>query len=180
DDAPEHNNIDSSNFLLSDPTNRRRDRASSLTDKRHFFNFTGIFLPEVHAGSGAANSLLNHNRLSLGLVASSGDLFNVGSNRILNGDSSEAATFQRPLFVGRNTVRAGSVAELFARYSRLFPIRERASLEFIAESTNLLNTLNATGLNTTAQVDASGAILAPPTNAVTGGRDQRLIQLGIR
>ena len=91
DDAPEQNNIDSSNFLLADPTNRRRDRASSLTDKRHFFNFTGIFLPEVHAGSGAANYLLNHNRLSLGLVASSGDLFNVGRNRQLDLDSSEPA-----------------------------------------------------------------------------------------
>ena len=38
DDAPEQNNIDSSNFL-SDPTNRRRDRANSLTDKRHVFNY---------------------------------------------------------------------------------------------------------------------------------------------
>ena len=38
DDAPEQNNIDSSNFLLSDPTNRRRDRGNSLTDRRHAFN----------------------------------------------------------------------------------------------------------------------------------------------
>ena len=50
DDAPEQNNIDSSNFL-SDPTNRRRDRANSLTDKRHVFNMTGVFLPEFHVSA---------------------------------------------------------------------------------------------------------------------------------
>ena len=33
DDAPEQNNIDSSNLVLSDPTNRRRDRGNSLTDR---------------------------------------------------------------------------------------------------------------------------------------------------
>ena len=105
DDAPEQNNIDSSNFL-SDPTNRRRDRANSLTDKRHVFNMTGVFLPEFHVSRGFANRILNGNQLSLTIQAASGDLFNIGSNRQLNLDSSEPAAFQRPLFIGRNTFRA--------------------------------------------------------------------------
>ena len=176
DDAPEQNNIDSSNFL-SDPTNRRRDRANSLTDKRHVFNMTGVFLPEFHVSHGFANRILNGNQLSLTIQAASGDLFNIGSNRQLNLDSSEPAAFQRPLFVGRNTFRAPAVFELNARYSRFFPIAERYVLEVLAETTNLTNTLNVVGVNSTALVDASGNTLVPATGAAIGARDQRLIQL---
>jgi len=107
-------------------------------------------------------------------------VFNIGSNRILNGDSSEAAANQRPLFVGRNTVRGPAIFELNARYSRLFPVSEHKTFEFIAESTNLTNTLNVTNLNTSALVDALGNIVVPSPNAATAARDQRLIQLGVR
>ena len=95
------------------------------------------------------------------MVAASGDVFNIGSNRILNGDISLGTANQRPLFVGRNTVRAPAVFELNARYSRLFPVSENRSFEFMAESTNITNTLNVTDLNTTAQVDSAGNILSP-------------------
>jgi len=165
---------------LSDPSNRRRDRGNSLTDRRNVFNLTGVFTPQFHGSGKLARYLLNLNRLSIGMVATSGDLFNIGSNRILNGDSSESAANQRPLFVGRNTVRAPAIFELNVRYSRLFPVREHRSLEFMAESTNIMNTLNVTNLSTTAKVDAFGNILAPPANAATSARDQRLIQLGLR
>ena len=70
-------------------------------------------------------------------MASSGDLFNMGGNKVLNGDGTEGAAFQRPLFVGRDTIRAGWVAEINARYSRLFPVTERKSVEFLAETTLL-------------------------------------------
>lgn len=53
-------------------------------------------------------------------------------------------------------------------------------LEFMAESTNITNTLNVTNLVTTAQVDAFGNVMAPPLNAATAARDQRLIQVGVR
>ena len=67
DDAPEQNNIDSTAYL-SDPTNRRRDRASSLTDKRHVFNMTGVFQPSVHVTSRIANALLNGNPIALTIL----------------------------------------------------------------------------------------------------------------
>ena len=82
--------------------------------------------------------------------------------------------------MGRNTVRAPAIFELNARYSRLFPFSEHRSVEFIAESTNIMNTLNVTNLSSTAQVDALGNIVVPPANAATGARDQRLVQLGLR
>jgi len=181
DDAPEQNSIDSANTVtLSDPSDRRRDRGNSLTDRRHVLNVTGVFAPQFQGSSKLAKYLLNLNRLSVGMVVTSGDVFNIGSNRILNGDSSEAAANQRPLFVGRNTVRAPAVFELNARYSRLFPVSEHKSFEFIAESTNITNRLNVTNLNTTASVDTLGNIVVPPPNAATAARDQRLIQLSVR
>ena len=83
DDAPEQNNIDSGNTVtLSDPSNRRRDRGNSLTDRRNVFNLTGVFTPQFHGSGKLARYLLNLNRLSIGMVATSGDLFNIGSNRI--------------------------------------------------------------------------------------------------
>jgi hypothetical protein len=128
DDAPEQNNIDSGNTVtLSDPSNRRRDRGNSLTDRRNVFNLTGVFTPQFHGSGKLARYLLNLNRLSIGMVATSGDLFNIGSNRILNGDSSESAANQRPLFMGRNTLRAPAIFELNVRYSRLFPVSEHRS-----------------------------------------------------
>jgi len=180
DDAPEQNNIDSGANFLSDPTNRRRDRANSLTDKRHSFNMTGVFRPEFHASHHEVNYLINHNQLAITLQAASGDLFNIGSNRVLNGDASEPAAFQRPLYVGRNTLRAPAVFELNARYSRFFPITEHYNVEFLAESTNITNTLNVTSVISTAQVDTAGNILVPASGAATGARDQRLIQMGVR
>jgi len=179
DDAPEQNNIDSTAYL-SDPTNRRRDRADSLTDKRHVFNMTGVFQPAVHVRSRIANTLLNGNLIALTMQAATGDLFNIGSNRQLNQDASEPAAFQRPLFISRNTLRGPAAFELNARYSRSFPITDRFRAEFFAETTNLTNTLNATLLNSTAQVSSSGAMLVPASGALTGARDQRLIQLGLR
>ena len=179
DDAPEQNNIDSTAFL-SDPTNRRRDRADSLTDKRHVFNMTVVLQPQFRTTNRLAARFLNGNVLSLTAQAASGDLFNVGSNRQLNLDSSEPAAFQRPLFTGRNTLRAPAVFELNVRYSRLFPVTEQYSLEFFAETSNLTNTLNVIGVNSTAFVDVTGNTIIPASGAATGARDQRLLQFGIR
>jgi hypothetical protein len=160
DDAPEQNNIDSSSFL-SDPTNR-------------------VFQTQFDASHRVARRFLNHNQLSFALQAASGDLFNIGSNRQLNQDADQPAAFQRPLFIGRNTLRAPSVFELNVRYSRIFSIKEQYNLEFLAETTNLTNTLSVTGVDSTAQADAAGNVLLPASGAAIGARDQRLVQLGIR
>src|SRR5689334_13748457 len=141
---------------------------------------TAILQPSVHATSRIANALLNGNLIALTIQAASGDLFNVGSNRQLNLDASEPAAFQRPLFVGRNTLRGPAVFELNARYSRFFPITDRCRAEFFAETTNLTNTLNATAVDSTAQVGAAGQISVPVPGAIIAARDQRLIQLGLR
>jgi hypothetical protein len=174
DDAPEQNNIDSGNFLLSDLSNRRRDKGNSLTDRRHSLQASGVYEPAFRS------YWLRNNRLGFTLTAISGDVFNIGSNLVLNNDQSTAATFQRPLFIGRNTYRGPATYALDLRYTRAIPIRERLRAEFLVESTNVLNRTNVTGVNTTATVNAAGTILTQPSYAATAAIDQRLIQLGFR
>jgi hypothetical protein len=64
--APEQNIIDSATTVtLSDPSDRRRDRGNSLTDRRHVLNLTRILIPQFHGSSKLAKYLLNLNRLSV-------------------------------------------------------------------------------------------------------------------
>jgi hypothetical protein len=180
DDAPEQNNIDSPSFLLSDPTNRRRDRGNSLTDRRHVFNANLLYEPVVRSGNQALRHLMNGNRIAVIATIQSGDVFNMGSNRVLNGDPSTPSTFQRPLFIGRNTLRAPVTSEFNVRYARLVPLSERVKLEFIAESTNVFNRTNVVGLNSAAAVDPAGNITVSPILDWTAALDQRLFQFGFR
>ncbi len=180
DDAPEQNNIDSGAFLLSDPTNRRRDRGNALTDRRHAFNANALWTPTASLGNKAVNYLANNNRIALAVVMQKGELFNMGSNRPLNGDTSTASTYQRPLFIGRNTLNAPATYEFNLRYSRLFAIGERWKPEFFAETTNIFNHTNVTGINSNATVDTAGNITALPNQAWTSAMDQRLIQFGLK
>lgn len=180
DDAPEQNNIDSPSFLLSDPTNRRRDRGNSLTDRRHTFNGNLLYTPVLQSGNRALRYLVNGNRIAVIVTIQSGDVFNMGSNRVLNGDPSTSSAFQRPLFIGRNTLRAPRTSEFNVRYARLVPLGERMKLEFIAESTNVFNRTNVVGLNSTATVGPAGNIIASPSLDWTAALDQRLLQLGFR
>lgn len=180
DDAPEQNNIDSPNFVLSDPSNRRRDRGNSLTDRRHAFNGYLVYTPSLEVGSRVLQYLVNRNQIAIMATIQSGDIFNIGSNRVLNGDPLTTTGFQRPLFVGRNTIRGPRTSEFDIRYTRLIPLTERMNLEFIAESTNVFNRTNVVGLNTTATVDPAGNIIVPPSLNATAALDQRLLQLGFR
>jgi hypothetical protein len=180
DDAPEHNNIDSGAFFLSDLSNRRRDKASSLTDRRHSLQLAGVYEPDFTFENKVAKYLIKNNRLGFTTTAISGDVFNIGSNRVLNNDQATGVAFQRPLFIGRNTYRGPATYQLDVRYSRIFPIRERMRAEFFAESTNLFNRTNVTGVNTAATVDVAGVITAQPNFAWTSAIDQRLIQLGLK
>ncbi len=180
DDAPEQNNIDSGAFLLSDVSNRRRDRGNSLSDRRHSFNTSLVYESKYTVNNRALQTLVNNNRLSFFFLAMSGDIFNVGSNRILNGDNTAGTAFQRPLFIGRNTYRGPNTQQLDLRYSRIFPIRERMRAEFFGEFTNLFNRTNVTNVASNASVDLAGAIVSQPSFAWTGALDQRLMQLGLR
>ncbi|MDQ1469133.1 MAG: hypothetical protein QOJ99_613, partial [Bryobacterales bacterium] len=149
-------------------------------DRRHAFNANAVWLSSVSLASKPLSYVLSNNRFAILFNAQSGENFNMGSNRILNQDSSTGTAYQRPLGVGRNTLVAPATYELNVRYSRVFPIGERWKPEFFFESTNILNRTNVTGLNSTATVDGAGAIVIPASLAWTSALDQRLVQLGFK
>jgi len=190
DDAPEQNVLDtytgtnSSNIFPSDPTNRSRDRGNSFTDRRHTFTASAVLEPTVGVSKRGLNYIANHNRLALMVVARGGDPINEGSNLNLNNDPSIPAALQRPLYIGRNTLRGPNVYQIDARYSRIFPIGERWKPEFFAEAWNLFNHSNFSGsgnsLNSIATVNSAGVILTQPTLQPINALDPRLLQLGIK
>jgi len=188
DDAPERNVLDSSNLMPEDPTNRSRDYGNSFSDRRHALSGTGVLHPHFDIG-GPMKYVVNNNQLTFMLQATSGDIFNIGSNRNLNGDPTVPASLQRPLFVGRNTYRGPNIYELNMRYSRFFPITERIRPEFFGEFTNLFNHGNFAGgsatsgpaINTVAAVDAAGNIISQPSfGRINSIMDPRFIQFGFR
>ncbi|HYL39150.1 MAG TPA: TonB-dependent receptor [Bryobacteraceae bacterium] len=188
DDAPERNVLDSSNLMPEDPTNRHRDYGNSFSDRRHSFIGTGVLNPHFDI-SGPMKYVANNNQLTFILNMSSGDIYNIGSNRALNGDPTIPPSLQRPLFVGRDTYRGPAIYEFDMRYSRFFPITERIRPEFLAEFTNLFNHANFAGgsatsgpaINATATVDAAGNIITPPSFArINSIMDPRFIQFGFR
>ncbi len=178
DDAPEVNVLDS-NVQLSDPTNRRRDRGNSLSDRRHIFYVSGVLVPAVSLANRFWNALLNNNQVSFILSADSGDTFNILANRDLNNDR---ILMDRPLFIGRNVVDGPNHFNLDLRYSRFVRLGERANVEFFAEFTNLTNHPNITDLTTTVAVNPDGSLVSPlPTQfRRAGALESRQLQLGFK
>ena len=86
-----------------------------------------------------------------------------------------------PAFIGRDTISGPRVFQMDVRYSRIFQIGET---EFFAEAWNVFNHSNVsgsgTGQNTTATVDSTGKIIAPPTFLQINALDPRLLQLGFK
>ena len=188
DDAPEENVLDSgAGIALSDPTNRRRDKGNSPTDRRHILTMNGVWDPTVKASNHLLNYLLNNNQFGFFVNAAQGDIFNIVANANLLGYA-EPSRVGRPNFIGRNTFRGQNVYQMDLRYSRFIPIREHYKLELIGEASNLFNHTNATNYNVTANVFTSAAqgvvgnISSLPANfgLASATRDPRYIQAGAK
>ena len=185
-DAPEANSYDQGSQFIEDLTSRRRDRGNSAIDRANALSLSSVYTPVFpRIGNRILRYLANDNQLTTLLIATSGDQQNITANQVLNGDSltgSGAASATRPLFIGRNTVRTPNVYQLDFRYTRsFFKIWERFRPSFFAEANNVLNHPNITTINTNANVNAAGIILANPTYApVSTLLEGRIIQLGVR
>ena len=190
-DAPDANSFEQNN-VISDPTDRARDRGNSSVNRPQALTLTSVILPKFTLGNRVANWLANNNQLALLANLSSGDEQNIVANRVLNGDAkagsgstsgsgaSTAAT--RPLFIGRNTLRGPSIYQVDARYTRtFFTLWEHLRPSFIAEANNIFNHPNITALNSVVPVDATGAAQLPssfpPLSTVLEGR---ILQFGVR
>lgn len=158
DDAPEQNLVAASSFVLSDPTDRRRDRGNSLADQRHTFVGTFVGRPTFEIENRFMRRLLNDNQVGIIAIANSGENFNITSNQDSNNDG--IAGSDRPLFVGRNTGRTPSQYNVDLRYSRFITFSERYNAEIFGEFTNLFNRNSVVNFN--------GVVAVNPTTNAAG------------
>jgi hypothetical protein len=179
-DAPDANSFEQ-NIPIEDPTNRRRDRGNSIVNRPNALLFTAVFAPTFKNDNKFLRHLANDNQLSILGNFSSGDQQNITSSTSpLNGDSNTSN--QRPLFIGRDTVRTPNIYQVDARYTRiLFTIHEHIQPKLLAEANNVFNHRNITTLNTVVPTTALGVPTIPAVFAPTGTvLEGRIIQLGIR
>ena len=179
-DSPDVNSFEQ-NLPIEDNTSRARDRGNSYVNRPHAFTLSSYIAPRTSA-TGFWGYLANNNELSILANISSGDAQNIVANRVLTGDPLVTTAVTRPLFIGRYTARGPNIWQFDARYTRtLFTLWDRVKPKFLAEANNLFNHPNITTLNTTATVNAAGAITTPasllPQSTVLEGR---IIQLGVR
>ncbi len=179
-DAPEANSYENSNFV-EDPTNRKRDRGNSYVNRPNAFTFSGVYQPTTHFDNRFLNGLVANNMLAVLVNASSGDQQNEVTGSNLNGDTQSVGQ-QRPLFVGRNTLRAPNVYQADARFTRTFAtLFERVKPQIFVEANNFLNRSNFTSINTTATTNTAGAVTAAPTLVPTSSvLEARILQFGAR
>ncbi len=179
-DAPEGNSYENSNFI-EDPTNRKRDRGNSYINRPNAFTFSGVYQPNTHFGNKYLNGLVANNNLAVLVNASSGDQQNEVTGSNLNGDALSVGQ-QRPLFVGRNTLRGPNIFQADARFTRTFAtLFERVKPQIFAEANNFLNRSNFTSINTTAGTNAAGVITTAPSLVPTSSvLEARILQFGAR
>ncbi len=185
-DAPEGNSYEFST-PIEDPTNRKRDRGNSGVNRPNSMTVSTVYSPKTTFENRYVNGIFTNNTFSLLGNFSSGDPQNETVSAHLNGD---ALSSSRPLFVGRNTLRAPLISEVDMRYTRTFAtIAERFQPKLLIEATNLLNRSNVTTINTTATVvtaagNAAGPIgtitAAPSLAPVSSVLEARILQFGLK
>ena len=183
DDSPGANSFEI-NSPASDPTNRRRDYGNANVNRPNSLTVNTVIQPTFHLGR-TGNALLNGNEFAVLTSIASGDTQGItaSSTQPLNGDTT-ATGVQRPLGIGRNTLRTKVIAQVDLRYTRtLATFWERVQPQFFVEAQNLLNRSNVTSLNTKVAVNAAGVptsgipTLFPGTGSVL---EARIIQFGFQ
>jgi hypothetical protein len=179
-DAPETYGYDQS-ALIEDPTSRQRELGNAIVNRPQAFTMSAVMMPTFKLQNGVLNRLVNGNQLTMLANISNGDQLNETTSTLLNGDPAGSG-IQRPLFIGRDTLRGPSIYQIDARYTRtVFSHHERFLVKVLAEANNVFNVKNITAISTTAVTNATGFITTPPSLAPTSTvLEGRLIQLGIR
>jgi hypothetical protein len=120
---------------LVDPSNRRRDYGNSNADVRHNWVLQGLYAPRFNG----AWKWINGFEFASTAFYNSGYPINGLAGLDLNQD---LVLNDRVLFRGRNAFGGPDFFQMDARLVRRIRIRERHSLELIAESENFLNRFN--------------------------------------
>ena len=178
--TPEGNTFQFSN-VISDPTNPKRDRGNSSINRPVGFNVSTVYQPVTHFGNRYINGIFTNNNFALLVNATSGDQQNVVSTVALNGDALSLGQ-QRPLFIGRNTLRTPKFVQADLRYTRTFAtLFDRVKPQIFVEANNMFNRSNITAINTTATTNTAGVITGQPSLVPTGSTlEARILQFGAR
>ncbi len=162
-----------SDFQPNDQTSRRAERALSAFDQRHKVVMYGMiqgpwttsFMPIFRANSARP--------------------FNLLAGTELNNDRHN--TTDRPFFAGRNTGIGPAFWTFDARVTKRVKIKEKSTLELVAEAFNLFNHLNFASVNNTVgnlpgPFRLQGRDDRGPSQPLgfTSAFDPRRVQLGVR
>ncbi len=189
DDAAEENIFATAQWQ-SDPSNRRTDRAISVTNQTHTFVGTIVARPTFNVSRPVLKFILNNNQFGLIVRASDGERYNIRTNIDLNGDG---GLMDRPVGIPRNFLKTPPFFNVDLRYSRIFELSERHRVEIYADIVNLTNTKSIVAFSNT--VVQATSLISSPVNPLTGviqaplpdfrnlavtTNDSRRLQLGIR
>jgi hypothetical protein len=174
-----------SSTTFFDPANPRLDRSLSNFNMPKRFVVAFMWRPDemFHFSSTSTRAVFGGWMLAGGFTASdghavtsstSGSISSGGTRPIDTGSINGSGGEGMAPFIGRNAFLTPGFAELDLRLSRAIHVTESTRFELVAESLNLLNRINITGVNTTAfrvgaSTTASGATPTCGTLAVTAG-----------
>jgi hypothetical protein len=174
-----------SDYGPMDMTNLRAERGLSGFDQRHKIVFSSVIQSPCH------NWFMSGMELSPIISYNSGHPFNLLAGSDVNGD--RHSTNDRPVGGSRNTGTGPSFFTWDMRLSKEFHFGEKAGLTLIAESFNLLNRTNYSGVNdvagsnfstlpgfTTFRVPGKTSFLPNSPLAFTSDFNRRQFQLGAR
>jgi hypothetical protein len=170
---------------IEDPTNPLRDRGNSSINRPNSMTVSLVYQPVTHLSNRFLNGAVQGNNIALLANMSSGDEQTITTSSKINGD---ALATSRPLFVGRNTVRAPAVYQFDMRYTRtLGTYFERVQPKLLIEGNNIFNHSNVTTILTNATVATTsavvpiGTITTAPTFAKSSTLlEARILQFGLK
>jgi hypothetical protein len=183
DDAPEQNLVAVGSLVVSDPTNRKRDKGPSVADQRHTFITSLVGKPNFKFENKALNYIFNGNQFGIITTANSGERFNILATADLNGDG---VASDRPVGIGRNFGKTPKQFNVDLRYSRYFNFNERFKLEAFGEFVNLFNVnsfFQYNSLTVASNPDGTiigGALPDFATKSLPTSLDARQFQLGFK
>jgi hypothetical protein len=170
--TPEGNSYEFSN-TVEDNSDPKRDRGNSGINRPNSLTGSVVYRPASSLGNKYLDGALHGNEFGLLANISSGDEQNITTSTKVNND---ALATVRPLFVGRDSVRAPAIYQFDLRYTRDLGsyFENKITPKLLVQANNIFNHSNFTSLNTSASVQkciASGTPGAagynPCTNALT-------------
>lgn len=158
---------------ISDPSDLNRDYGNADSDIRHNFTFQGIYT--THFSEPSLRWFSNFEFSSMAYL-NSGFPINEVAGVDLNNDG---VTNDRPLYVGRNTLRGRGLKEVDAQAKRYFHIGERVNIAGFMQVENVFNTNN---LNCSTTSGCSGSVIDEVNSSAflteTSARTARNVQIG--